>query len=109
MGCKILFYKLKGPYQKNMLELIKEYKLELIPQFDEGKNVLENVGKRYYYEGNISNLKMFSKLDGEEKPELDLVWEKLDKMAENINLKELYKSENAEEYDHITGFILYNF
>jgi hypothetical protein len=62
---------------------------------------LENVGKRFVYEGNISNLSMF-KMENEERPELDIAWEKLDNMAKKINLEKLHHSENSKEYDNIT-------
>ena len=55
-----------------MMNLTKEYNLELIPTFDEGKNILEINNKVHIYEGNISNLNMFSNLKEKENEETEL-------------------------------------
>lgn len=97
--------------QKHAHELIKEYKLKLNPQFDEGKNVLELVGSNYIYQGNISNLAMFAKpkdvknnnnTEQEEKPELDRIWALLDKMCKEVDAANPEKHPKAKEWDNMT-------
>jgi hypothetical protein len=77
--------------------------LELIPTSDIGKNVLEIEGKVYHYEGNISDLSLFSNLDGEKEPEIDTIWNKIEELSKTVNLENFHETKNAEEYDKITA------
>lgn len=91
-----------GPYQKHINKLIQEYKLELIPQYDEGKNVLELCSEKYIYQGNISTLTMFTNQDKNTQPELDKIWDHLNSLCFEIDLKEPQKHKNAKEFDQMS-------
>jgi len=53
-----------GPTQECMYDLIKEFNLQVQPQFDSGRNVLDLNSQLTTYEGNISELTMFGRPPG---------------------------------------------
>jgi monoamine oxidase len=85
-----------GPQQKRLMDLISRYKLVLREQFDEGKHVLEFKSKLFHYTGGISELD----LEGTE--ELQVMWQKLDGLAEKIDVSNPWNSCGAFEYDSVT-------
>ncbi len=85
-----------GPTQKRLMDLISRYKLSLREQFEEGKHILEFKNKLFHYAGGISEL------DLEGNQELAAVWQKLDGMADKIDVAAPWNSCGAVEYDGVT-------
>eukprot|EP00698_Gefionella_okellyi_P010824 TRINITY_DN283_c0_g1_i4.p1 TRINITY_DN283_c0_g1~~TRINITY_DN283_c0_g1_i4.p1 ORF type:complete len:401 (+),score=112.33 TRINITY_DN283_c0_g1_i4:1607-2809(+) len=79
------------------MQLINRFKLELVPQFDAGKHVLELCGDRTLYEGNISECTQFGR-----PPELDGVNKTLDEMSATVPVLAPHTAPNAAEWDRTT-------
>lgn len=82
---------------------MREYGLKTRAQFDDGKNVLHISNEKHIYQGNISELTMFASLEKNQKAEIDVMWEKLDKMANTIkDVGRPFDAPNARKWDTIT-------
>jgi monoamine oxidase len=85
-----------GPTQTRLLDLIKEYGLHLVPQFETGTNITEVDGKRLRGNGEVVGL------DAETQVEYDRVVGDLTKLSDQVPLDAPWTMPRAEEYDHMT-------
>ncbi|KAF0852828.1 mitochondrial monoamine oxidase A isoform 1 (MAO_1) [Andalucia godoyi] len=85
-----------GPSQRHVLELLKELSLEISPQFEDGKSVLQFGGSVSSYKGTIPPLPFYSLVD------LQLCIWKLDALAKTVPCHEPWKCAKAGELDAVT-------
>jgi len=85
-----------GPTQARLLDLIKEYGLHTIPQFEEGKGIVELNGKR------ITADREGLALDAETQAEYDRVMGELNRLTAQVPLEAPWTMPQAEEFDNIT-------
>ena len=83
--------------QKYATEAVNEFGLHLLPQFDEGKNVLQLCGQLSTYTGNISEVAVFGR-----PPELDQVTQRLDDMCREVPVDAPYMARSVKEWDRQT-------
>ena len=86
-----------GPTQTRLLDLIKEYGLHTVPQFETGANIAELGGKRLTASGETLGL------DSETQVEYDRIVKDLTKLSDQIPLDAPWTLPHAEEYDHMTA------
>ena len=86
-----------GPTQTHLLDLIKEYGLHTVPQFETGNNIAELGGKRLTARGEALGL------DPETQAEYDRIIKDLTKLSDQIPLDAPWSLPRAEEYDHMTA------
>jgi len=86
-----------GPTQTRLLDLIKEYGLHTVPQFETGANIAELGGKRLTASGETLGL------DSETQAEYDRIVKDLTKLSDQIPLDAPWTLPHAEEYDHMTA------
>ena len=67
-----------GPTQKRVNALLERFGKRLHEQFDAGKHILEDGGRRFVYDGFIGDLDVGAS-------ELAPLWERLDRMASDID------------------------
>jgi monoamine oxidase len=85
-----------GPTQTRLLELLKEYDLHLVPQFEDGKNVTEVNGKHVLANREDPGL------DPESLAEFDRVSRELDRLSSQLPLEAPWTAPNAEALDAMT-------
>jgi monoamine oxidase len=86
-----------GPTQTRLLDLIKEYGLHTVPQFESGTNITEVDGKRLKGSGEIVGL------DPQTQAEYDRIVRDLTKLSDQVPLDAPWAMPRAEEYDHMTA------
>jgi monoamine oxidase len=86
-----------GPTQTRLLDLIKEYGLHTVPQFESGTNIAELGGKRLTASGEAVGF------DPETQAEYDRIIRDLTKLSDQIPLDAPWSMARAEEYDHMTA------
>ncbi len=86
-----------GPTQTRLLDLIKEYGLHTVPQFETGNNIAELGGKRLTARGEALGF------DSETQAEYDRIIHELTKLSDQIPLDSPWTMPRAEEYDHLTA------
>jgi monoamine oxidase len=86
-----------GPSQTRVLDLIKEYGLHTVPQFETGTNIAELDGKRLTASGeNIG-------FDPQTQAEYDRIIRDMTKLSDQVPIDSPWTMSRAEEYDHITA------
>jgi len=85
-----------GPSQTRLLDLIKEYDLHTVPQFETGTNIAELGGKRLSASGEAIGF------DAPTQKEYDGIIRELTKLSDQVPLDAPWTLPRAEEYDHIT-------
>jgi monoamine oxidase len=86
-----------GPTQTRLLDLIKEYGLHTVPQFETGTNIAELGGKRLTASGEAVGF------DPETQAEYDRIVRELTKLSDLVPLDAPWTMPRAEEYDHLTA------
>src|ERR1700686_5877120 len=86
-----------GPTQTHLLDLIKEYGLHTVPQFETGNNIAKLGGKRLVANGEALGF------DPETQTEYDRVIREITKLSDTIHLDAPWTMPRAEEYDHMTA------
>lgn len=86
-----------GPTQTKILEAIKGYGLQLVPQYVKGKNILEASGKRSMAEGETLGFEPATQA------EYERVVRELTKISDQVPLEAPSTMRGAEEYDHMTA------
>ncbi|HXM66710.1 MAG TPA: flavin monoamine oxidase family protein [Candidatus Acidoferrum sp.] len=86
-----------GPTQTHLLDLIKEYGLHLVPQFETGNNIADLGGKRLTASGEALGL------DPETQAEYDRVIREITKLSDQVPLEAPWTMPRAEEYDDMTA------
>jgi monoamine oxidase len=86
-----------GPTQTKILETIRGYGLQLVPQYTTGKNILEASGKRSMTDGETLGFESATQA------EYDRVIRELTKLSDQVPLEAPWTMQRAEEYDHITA------
>src|SRR5229473_7131968 len=86
-----------GPSQTRLLDLIKEYGLHTVPQFETGNNIAELGGKRLTARGEALGF------DPETQAEYDRIIKDLTKLSDQIPLDAPWTMARAEENDHMTA------
>jgi monoamine oxidase len=86
-----------GPTQTRLLDLIKEYGLHTVPQFETGNNIADLGGKRLTASGEAVGF------DPETQAEYDRIVRDLTKLSDQVPLDAPWTMPRAEEYDHITA------
>lgn len=85
-----------GPTQTRLLELIKEYGLHLVPQFEDGKDISELNGSR------TSADREGSGMDAEAQAEYDRVMKELNRLSDQLPLDMPWTMQRAEALDEMT-------
>jgi len=85
-----------GPTQTHLLDLIKEYGLHTVPQFETGNNIAKLGGKRLTASGEALGF------DPETQSDYDRVIREITKLSDQVPLEAPWSMPRAEEYDHIT-------
>ena len=83
--------------QTRILELIKEFGFELVPQFEKGKNITEANHKRFEASGNSYG---FGKAADDE---LTRVMRKVDALSQQVPLDDPWKAARAREWDTMSA------
>jgi monoamine oxidase len=86
-----------GPTQTRILELIKGYRLELVPQYVKGKNILEASGKR-----STADVETLG-FEPATKAEYQRVVREVTMLSDQVPLEAPWTMQRAEEYDHMTA------
>jgi monoamine oxidase len=86
-----------GPSQARLLDLIKEYGLHTVPQFETGTNITELDGKRLRANGEAVGF------DPQTQAEYDRIVRDLTKLSDQVPLDAPWTMPRAEEYDHMTA------
>src|ERR1700675_1660733 len=86
-----------GPTQTHLLDLIKEYGLHLVPQFETGNNIADLGGKRLTASGEALGL------DPETQAEYDRVIREITKLSDQVPLEAPWTMPRAKEYDDMTA------
>ena len=86
-----------GPTQTRLLDLIKEYGLHTVPQFETGTNIAELGGKRLTANGEALGF------DPDTQAEYDRIVRELTKLSDQVPLDAPWTMPRAEEYDHMTA------
>jgi monoamine oxidase len=86
-----------GPTQTRLLDLIKEYGLHTVPQFETGTNIAELGGKRLTGSGETVGF------DPQIQAEYDRIIRDLTKLSDQVPLDAPWSMAGAEEYDHMTA------
>ncbi|MHB8216091.1 MAG: flavin monoamine oxidase family protein [Candidatus Sulfotelmatobacter sp.] len=86
-----------GPTQTHLLDLIKEYGLHTVPQFETGNNIAKLGGKRLVASGEALGF------DPETQADYDRVIREITKLSDQIPLDAPWTMPRAEEYDHMTA------
>jgi monoamine oxidase len=86
-----------GPSQTRLLDLIKEYGLHTVPQFETGTNIAEVDGKRLSGKGELIGF------DTQTQTEYDRIVRDLTKLSDQLPLDAPWTMPRAEEYDHMTA------
>jgi len=86
-----------GPSQTRLLDLIKEYDLHTVPQFETGTNIAELDGKRLTASGEVVGF------DRQTQSEYDRIIRDLTKLSDQVPLDAPWTTPRAEEYDHMTA------
>src|SRR6266850_3033880 len=85
-----------GPTQTRLLELLREYHIDTMPQYLAGKGIVEIAGKRVTPEGEDFGF------DARAQAEFDRVLAQLDKLAATVPPDAPWTAPRAEEWDDIT-------
>jgi monoamine oxidase len=85
-----------GPTQTKVLELVKEFGLHTVPQYEEGKDIAELNGKRTTADREGLGL------DAETQAEYDRLIGELNRLTEQVPLDAPWTMPQAEEFDAIT-------
>lgn len=86
-----------GPTQTRLLDLIKEYGLHTVPQFETGTNIAEFGGKRFTARGEAIGF------DPQTQEEYDRIIRDLTRLSDQVPLDAPWNMPRAEEYDQITA------
>ena len=86
-----------GPSQTRLLDLIKEYGLHTVPQFETGINIAEFGGKRLTASGEAIGF------DQQTQEEYDRIIRNLTRLSDQVPLDAPWGMPRAEEYDQITA------
>ena len=86
-----------GPTQTHLLDLIKEYGLHTVPQFETGNNIAKLGGKRLVAKGEALGF------DPETQAEYDRVIREITKLSDQVPLDAPWTMPRAEDYDHMTA------
>ncbi|MCU1302048.1 MAG: hypothetical protein JWQ87_2332 [Candidatus Sulfotelmatobacter sp.] len=86
-----------GPTQTRLLDLIKEYGLHTVRQFETGNNIAEIDGKRLTSSGETLGF------DPQTQAEYDRIIRDLTKLSDQIPLDAPWNMSRAEDYDHMTA------
>jgi monoamine oxidase len=86
-----------GPTQTRLLELIKEFGLHTIPQFEDGRDMANLNGKRTTGERDDPGL------DAETQAEYEVVVGELNRLTAQVQLESPWTTPRAEEFDAITA------
>jgi len=86
-----------GPSQTRLLELIKEYDLHTVPQFETGLNIAEFGGKRLTASGEAIGF------DPHTQEEYDRIIRDLTRLSDQVPLDAPWSMPRAEEYDQMTA------
>jgi monoamine oxidase len=85
-----------GPTQTRLLELLREYHIDIIPQYLAGKGIVEIASKRVTPEGEGFGF------DDKAQAEFDRVLAEIDKLVATIPPDAPWTAPHAEEWDDIT-------
>ena len=85
-----------GPSQTRLLDLLREYHIEIMPQYLKGKGIFEMSGKRVTPEGEGFGF------DPPAQAEFDRVLAQIDKMVATVPPDAPWTAPHAEEWDDIT-------
>ena len=86
-----------GPSQTHLLDLIKEYDLHTMPQFETGTNITEVGGKRLTANGEAIGF------DPQTQEEYDRIVRSLTRLSDQVPLDAPWSMPRAEEYDQMTA------
>ena len=86
-----------GPSQTRLLDLIKEYDLHTVPQFETGLNIAEVGGKRLTASGEAIGF------DPPIQAEYDRIIRDLTRLSDQVPLDAPWSMSRAEEYDQMTA------
>src|ERR1700675_1303305 len=86
-----------GPTQTRLLELIKEYDLHTVPQFETGLNIAEVGGKRLTASGEAIGF------DPHTQEEYDRIIRDLTRLSDQVPLDAPWSMSRAEEFDQMTA------
>jgi monoamine oxidase len=86
-----------GPTQTRLLDLIKEYDLHTVPQFETGTNIAEFGGKRLTAQGEAIGF------DPQTQQEYDRIIHDMTRLSDQVPLDAPWSMAGAEEYDHMTA------
>src|SRR5258708_40079210 len=86
-----------GPSQTRLLELIKEYGLHTVPQFEPGLNITEVDGKRLTASGEAIGF------DPHTQEEYDRIIRDMTRLSDQVPLDAPWSMSRAEEYDQMTA------
>ena len=86
-----------GPSQTRLLEMIKEYGLHTVPQFETGMNIAEIGGKRLTANGEAIGF------DPQTQEEYDQIIRVLTRLSDQVPLDTPWNTPRAEEYDQMTA------
>ena len=85
-----------GPSQTRLLDLLREYHIDIMPQYLKGKGIFEMSGKRTTPEGEAFGF------DPPAQAEFDRVMAQIDKMVAMVPPEAPWTAPHAEEWDDIT-------
>jgi monoamine oxidase len=85
-----------GPTQTKMLALIKEFGLNTTPQYISGKNVEQIAGKKWFAEGEGTELEPAAQ------KEFDGTFAEWDRLSVEIDIERPWAAPRAAEFDRIT-------
>src|SRR5258708_5927314 len=86
-----------GPSQARLLDLIKEFDLHTVPQFETGLNIAEFGGKRLTASGETIGF------DPNTQEEYDRIIRDLTRLSDQVPLEAPWSMAHAEEYDQMTA------
>ena len=86
-----------GPSQTRLLDLIKEYNLHTVPQFETGMNIAEVGGRRLTASGEAIGF------DAQTQGEYERVIHDLTRLSNQVPLDAPWNMARAEEYDQMTA------
>jgi len=82
---------------KRLLDLIKEYDLHTVPQFETGTDIAEFGGKRLTAQGEAIGF------DPQTQQEYDRIIHDMTRLSDQVPVDAPWNMPGAEEYDHMTA------